>query len=92
MKRALNGLGAALCAGALLATVGCEGIRDYSVNSYQGVMPAGDFRPSGSVAISRTTPDAPRPSVPTPPPEAAPAASVSPSPDATATKPGDSAK
>jgi len=87
MKRALNGLGAALCAGALLATIGCDSIRDYSVNSYQGVMPINDFRP---VATARM-PDKPNLSVPLPPPEAAPAASASPSSDTT-TKPADSSK
>jgi|SwirhirootsSR2_FD_contig_81_255088_length_477_multi_3_in_0_out_0_2 hypothetical protein len=92
MKRALNGLGAALCAGALLATVGCDSIRDYSVSTYQGVMPVNDFRPSGAVAISKTNADMPRPSIPTPAPEAAPAASASPSTDSTATKPADSTK
>lgn len=90
MKRLLNGLGAALCAGALLASVGCDTIRDYSVNSYQGVMPAGDMRPSGTIVAGRMTPDTPKPSVPTPAPEAAPAASTSPSPDTT--KPADSSK
>jgi hypothetical protein len=90
MKRALNGLGAALCAGALLATVGCESIRDYSVRTYQGVMPINDFRPAGSAALARA--DIPNPSVPVPPPEAAPAASASPDPNATTTKPADSTK
>jgi hypothetical protein len=90
MKRVMNGLGAALCAGALLATIGCDSIRDYSVNSYQGVMPVNDFRPSGSIALSKM-PDKPNPSVPVPPPEAAPAASASPSSDTT-TKPADSSK
>jgi len=86
MKRALNGLGAALCAGALLATVGCDSIRTYSVRTYQGVMPVNDFRPTGAATVART--DIPNPSVPTPPPEAAPAASASP----TTTKPADSSK
>jgi hypothetical protein len=89
MKRVKNGLGAALCAGALLATVGCDSIRDYSVNSYQGVMPVGDFRPAGSVVVAKTGPDMPKPSVPTPPPEAAPAAGATAD---SATKPADSSK
>jgi hypothetical protein len=76
MKRVLKGLGGALGACALLATVGCDHIRDYSVNSYQGVMPVGDFRPAGSVAAAQQPSNMPRPSVPTAPPEAAPAAST----------------
>jgi hypothetical protein len=76
MKRVLKGLGAALCASVLLATIGCDHIRDYSVNSYQGVMPVGDFRPAGSVAAAQMQPNSPRPSIPAPPPEAAPAAAA----------------
>lgn len=87
MKRILNGLGGALCAAVLLVTVGCDTIRDYSVNSYQGVMPVGDFRPGGSVAPARPTADTPKPSVPTPAPEAAPAAAA---PTATTTQPASS--
>jgi hypothetical protein len=88
MKRVLNGLGAALGAGVLLATIGCDHIRDYSVNSYQGVMPVGDFRPAGSVAAARITPETPKPSVPDQPPEAAPAAAA----PAETTKPASSPK
>jgi hypothetical protein len=87
MKRVKNGLGAALGAAALFATVGCDHIRDYSVNSYQGVMPVGDFRPAGSVAIAQQRTDSPRPSVPVAPPEAAPAASAPPT-----TQPASSSK
>jgi hypothetical protein len=76
MKRVKNSLGVALGAAALFATIGCDHIRDYSVNSYQGVMPVGDFRPAGSVAATQASPNSPRPSIPTPPPEAAPAAST----------------
>jgi hypothetical protein len=76
MKRVKNSLGAALAAAALFATIGCDHIRDYSVNSYQGVMPTGDFRPAGSIAAASQNPNSPRPSVPTQPPEAAPAAST----------------
>ncbi|HUS34466.1 MAG TPA: hypothetical protein VM680_03855 [Verrucomicrobiae bacterium] len=90
MRRVLNGLGGALCACALLATTGCDHIRDYSVNSYQGVMPAGDYRPTGSIASTLRTPDAPRPSVPAQPPEAAPAAAASAGGETT--KPADSSK
>jgi hypothetical protein len=90
MRRVLNGLGAALGACVLLATTGCDTIRDYSVNSYQGVMPAGDFRPSGSIAATARTPDMPKPSVPTQPPEAAPAASGAAAGETT--KPAESSK
>jgi hypothetical protein len=75
MKRVLNGLGAALSAGALLATIGCESIRDYSVNSYQGVMPVSDTRPSGSLPANVNN-NTPKPSVPPQPPEAAPSAAA----------------
>jgi hypothetical protein len=90
MKRIKTGLGAALCAGALLATVGCDHIRDYSVHSYQGVMPVGDFRPAGSIAAAPQRLDTPRPSVPAQPPEAAPAASAATSGETT--KPAESSK
>ena len=36
-------MSAALAASILLATAGCDSIRDYSVNSYQGVIPMGNF-------------------------------------------------
>jgi len=85
MKKALKASRAALCVAALLATVGCDSIRDYSVRTYQGVMPINDFRPTGAVTARA---DIPNPSVPTPPPEAAPAASA----PATATKPADASK
>ncbi len=49
MKKTFNKLGAALCACALLATVGCGSIREYSVNSYQGILPAADVTPWGSL-------------------------------------------
>ncbi|MGZ5529839.1 MAG: hypothetical protein ACXWJB_14270 [Limisphaerales bacterium] len=52
MKRVKNCLGMVLATAALFATVGCDHIRDYSVNSYQGVMPVNDFRPAGSGTVT----------------------------------------
>jgi hypothetical protein len=63
MKRIGNLASAALAATILLATAGCDSIRDYSVSSYQGVLPMADFRPSGSVPMTLNQ-DTPKPSVP----------------------------
>ena len=49
MKIAFKKLGAALGAATLLAATGCDSIRDYSVNSYQGIMPVADMRPTGAM-------------------------------------------
>jgi hypothetical protein len=76
MKRIGKLLSAAIAVTAFLGMTGCDTIRDYSVNSYQGVMPISDFRPSGSVPTTMT-PDSPKPSVPTAPPAASPAAAAS---------------
>jgi hypothetical protein len=76
MKRIAKLTSAALAATVLLATAGCDSIRDYSVNSYQGVIPMNDFRGSGSVATS-LPPETPNPSIPQPAPTAAPAAAAS---------------
>ncbi len=53
MKKPFHKLGAFLCAGALLATVGCDSVREYSVNSYQGILPAADLTPWGSLPPTR---------------------------------------
>jgi hypothetical protein len=74
MKRIQTILGGALAAAALFATTGCETIREYSVNSYQGVLPAGDSRASGSVTPTAVKDETPRPSVPEAPVTASPAA------------------
>jgi hypothetical protein len=71
---------------------GCDTIRDYSVNSYQGVLPAGDMRGSGSVAAALPKEDSPKPSVPEPPVAAAPAAGGSESNPTTPTQPANTAK
>lgn len=52
MRTALN----LLCAAGLLFAVGCDHIRDYSVNSYQGVLPSGDMKPAPVVMKSSTSP------------------------------------
>jgi hypothetical protein len=63
MKRIGHLVSAAAAAAILLATAGCDSIRDYSVNSYQGVLPMSDFRPSGTVPTTLTA-DSPKPSTP----------------------------
>ena len=84
MKKIGNFLSALMAAAIVFGTTGCDTIRDYSVNSYQGVMPMSDFRPSGSVAAT-VTEETPRPSVPAPAPAAAPNAAAS---GSGATQPG----
>src|SRR3954468_15332535 len=74
MKRTTSLLSAGCAAMILLATAGCDTIRDYSVNSYQGVLPTGDARGTGSVAPLAPLPETPKPSVPESVPAAAPAA------------------
>jgi hypothetical protein len=76
MKRIAKLLSAASVAIVLLGTTGCDTIRDYSVNSYQGVLPMSDFRPTGSVPTT-LTPDSPKPSVPAAAPAASPNAAAS---------------
>jgi hypothetical protein len=88
MKRIGKMLSAAMAVTALFGMTGCDTIRDYSVNSYQGVLPMGDFRPSGSIPTTMT-PETPMPSVPTPAPTASPAAGAS---GTLTTKPGDASK
>jgi hypothetical protein len=85
MKKTGKLLSAAVAATIILGTTGCDTVRDYSVNSYQGVMPMSDFRPNGSVPTTITQ-ETPKPSVPTPAPTAAPAAGAS---GSSTTKPGD---
>jgi hypothetical protein len=93
MKRKISLLSAGCAAMILFATAGCDTIRDYSVNSYQGVLPTGDARMSGSVAPTAPTAETPNPSIPERAPTAAPAAEGSGTSSATApTKPADSKK
>jgi hypothetical protein len=89
MKRVLNVVGGALGVAALIATIGCDHIRDYSVNSYQGVIPAGSMAAFGASTPPRMTAQTPKPSVPTPAPEAAPSAGGT---SAETTKPASSSK
>jgi hypothetical protein len=76
MKRIAKLLSAAMAAFVVLGTTGCDTIRDYSVNSYQGVMPMSDYHPTGSVATTLTS-DTPKPSVPAAAPTASPNAAAS---------------
>jgi len=62
---------------AIFCTVGCNGIREYSVRSYQGVLPMDDFRPPTTVT-ARLDSEKPNPSTPAAPPVAAPAAPTAP--------------
>jgi hypothetical protein len=77
MKHVAKTVAFTLSAAALVAITGCTNIREYSVSSYQGVLPVNDFRPT-SVTAARVEPEMPKSSVPATPPTAAPAAPQAP--------------
>jgi len=76
MKQIAKLLSGATAAIIVLGTTGCGSVRQYSVNSYQGVLPMNDFRPATSVSTTQTQ-ETPKPSVPAAAPAASPNAAAS---------------